>query len=70
LGNIIICNISKSFEVHVNMCFSGSVVLKGKKNSMTSPKFHDHHPFEIEKDLTLYLKKLKFPILKDNLYQV
>jgi hypothetical protein len=52
------------------MSFSGSVVLKGKKISMTSPNFHDHHPFETEEDLTLYLKNFKFPIPKDNLYQV
>ena len=43
---------------------------QGKKISMTSPNFHDHHPFEIEEDLTLYLKNFKFPIPKDNLYQV
>jgi hypothetical protein len=56
---------SESF--HVNMTYSGSVVLKIKKISMTLPNFlhsYDYLPFE--EDLALYLNNLKSPLPKDD----
>jgi hypothetical protein len=60
---------SESF--HVNLRYYGSVVLKGKKNSNDLAKFlhfYDYLPFE--EDLALNLNNSKFPVPKDDLYQV
>jgi hypothetical protein len=57
---------SESF--HVNMSYSGSVALKGKKIFNDLAKFlhfYDYLPFE--EDLALYLKNSKFPLPKDDL---
>jgi hypothetical protein len=63
-----IYNISDSF--HVNMTYSGSVVLEKKIFKWPHPFLHfcDHLPFE--EDLALYLNNLEFPLPKDDLYQV
>jgi hypothetical protein len=58
---------SESF--HVNMSYSGSEVLKEKFFNDLSKFLHFYYlPFE--EDLALYLKNLKFPLPKDDLYQV
>ena len=60
--------ISESF--HVNMSFSGSVVLEKKIFEWPTPFLHfcDYLPFE--KDLALDLYNFEFPLPKDNLYQI
>jgi hypothetical protein len=61
--------ISESF--HVNMIYSGSVVLEKKIFKWTHPiyvYFFDYLPFE--EDLALYSNNLESPLPKDNLYQV
>jgi hypothetical protein len=58
---------SESF--HVNLSYSGSVVLKGKHFNDCTKFLHflDYLPFE--EDLALYLNNLQFPLPKDDLYQ-
>jgi hypothetical protein len=57
---------------HVNVSFSGAVVLE--RRYLNDPNLHvylhfcDYLPFE--EDLTLYLNKLEFPSCKDNLHKV
>jgi hypothetical protein len=59
---------SESF--HVNMSYSGSMVLKGKKfNALANfLHFYDYLPFE--EDLALYLNNLESPLPKDDVYKV
>jgi hypothetical protein len=59
---------SESF--HVNMSYSGSVVLTEKffNDLAKFSHFYDNLPFE--EDLALYLNNLKFPLPKDDLCQV
>jgi hypothetical protein len=59
-----------SERFHVNMSYSGSVVPKVKKISMTPPNFCIFICLPFEEDLALYLNNLKFPLPKDDLYQV
>jgi hypothetical protein len=54
---------------HVNFSFSGPEVLKKILNDPT-PFLHFYDNLPLEKDPTLYLNKLEFPLPKDNLYQV
>jgi hypothetical protein len=57
--------ISESF--HVNMIYSGSVVLEKKIFKWPHPifAFCDYLPFE--EDLALYLNNLEFPLPKDDI---
>jgi hypothetical protein len=56
---------SESF--HVNMRYSGAMVLKGENvNDLTN--FYDYLPFK--EDLALYLNNFEFPLPRDDFYHV
>jgi hypothetical protein len=57
-----------SDSFHVNMTFSGSVILKIFKWTSLFLHFCDYLPFE--EDLALYLNNLEFPLPKDVLCRV
>jgi hypothetical protein len=58
---------SESF--HVNIIYSGLLVLKEKKFSITKfLHFYDYLPFK--EDLALYLNNLEFLLPRDDSYQV
>jgi hypothetical protein len=57
-----------SESCHVNMTYSGSVVLEKKIFKWPHPIFAIISPFE--EDLALYLNNLESPLPKDDLYQV
>jgi hypothetical protein len=59
---------SESF--HVNMIYSGSVVLKGKKINRLAKFLHFYNCLPFEEDLALLLEEFRFPLSKDDLYQV
>jgi hypothetical protein len=61
-------NISESF--HVNMTYSGSVVLEKKIFKLPHPIFAFLNYLPFEDHLALYLNKLEFPFPRDDLYQV
>jgi hypothetical protein len=55
---------------HVNLSFSGSVVLEKKILNDSTLFLHICNYFPFEKGLTLYLNNFEFPSPKDVLYQI
>jgi hypothetical protein len=60
--------ISESF--HVNMTYSGSVVLETKIFKWPHPILHFCNYLPFEENLALYLDNLEFPLPNDDWYQV
>jgi hypothetical protein len=60
--------ISESF--HVNLIYSGSMVLEKKIFKWPHPIFAFLWYLPFEEDLALYLNNLEFPLPKDDLYQL
>jgi hypothetical protein len=57
-----------SGNIHVNMTYSGSVVLEKKIFKCPTPFLHFCHYLPFEKDLALYLNNLESPLPKDDLH--
>jgi hypothetical protein len=59
-----------SGSFHVNMTYFGSVVLEEKCFNDLAKCLHFYDILSFEENLALYLNNSKFPLPKDDLYQV